>query len=141
MFKKLFQSHFSDQWSINFFEKFLSNSIDTVKIQFTLPAPDDEPSSHGNDECHNANQFYGFTFRRFLTNGGPPPQFFQGENSSSSRSLSDHTFSLQYLQKRAVRITKKSYTSHRERMCTYVVGKPCDIYRLRRNPVVIRVIS
>ena len=65
MFKKLFQSHFSDQWSINFFEKFLSNSIDTVKIQFTLLAPDNEPFSHGNDECHNGNQFYGFTFRRF----------------------------------------------------------------------------
>ena len=46
-------------------------------------------------------------------------------------------FSLQYLWKRAVRITEKPYTYQRERLIEYVVGKPRNIYRLRGNPIVI----
>ena len=67
----------------------IKDAEDTANFDFDTscgPAPDDEPFSHDNDECDNGNQFYGFTFRRFLTNGGPPPQFFQGENSSSRSS-------------------------------------------------------
>ena len=38
-------------------------------------------------------------------------------------------FSMQYLWKRAVRITEKPYTPQRERLCM-LWGKPCNIYRL-----------
>merc|ERR1712088_1106931 len=51
------------------------------------PMPDDD-TFHDNDD-DNGNQFYGFTFRRFLTNGGPPPTFFQGQNSLKSSNKSD----------------------------------------------------
>ena len=33
-----------------------------------------------------------------------------------------------------VRITKKAYAPHSERLCAYVVGKPCNIYRLQGKP-------
>ena len=55
---------------------------------------EDEPLGYDNDD-ENGNQFYGFTFRRFLTNGGPPPQFFQGENSSASSRNSTNSNSAQ----------------------------------------------
>ena len=42
-------------------------------------------------------------------------------------------FSLHYLWKRAIRITEKPSTPKREKKL-YVVGKPFNIYRLRRNP-------
>ena len=43
-------------------------------------------------------------------------------------------FSLQYLWKRAVRITEKPYTYSSKGKIVYVVGKPCHIYRLRGKP-------
>ena len=46
-----------------------------------------------------------------------------------------HRFFLQYLWKRAVRIKEKPYTTQMERLCTYVVGKPCNIHKLWRNPI------
>ena len=55
-------------------------------------------------------------------------QMFTGDLRGSRR------FSLQYLWKRAVRITEKPYTHQRERLCMYALGKPCNIYRLRENP-------
>ena len=39
-------------------------------------------------------------------------------------------FSVQFLWKRTVRIAKKPYTPQRKRLCTYFVGKPCNIYGL-----------
>jgi hypothetical protein len=61
---------------------------DTTNFDFEIPCdpmPEEEISY---DDDDNGNQFYGFTFRRFLTNGGPPPTFFQRENSSKSSSKS-----------------------------------------------------
>ena len=46
-------------------------------------------------------------------------------------------FSLQYLWKRVVRITEKSYKYSSKGKIVYVVGKPYNIYRLRGNPIVI----
>ena len=42
--------------------------------------PDDDDTCDDNEGDDNGNKFYGFTFRRFLTNGGPPSTFFQGQN-------------------------------------------------------------
>ena len=55
---------------------------------------------------------------------------FKGDLRDSLR------FSLQYLWKRAVRITEKPYIPQREILCM-LVGKPCNIYRLQGNPIVI----
>ena len=44
-----------------------------------------------------------------------------------------HRFSLQYLLKKAVRITEKPYNSSKGKI-VYVVGKPCNMYRLRGKP-------
>jgi hypothetical protein len=41
-------------------------------------------------------------------------------------------FSLQYLWKGAVRITEKNLYSSKGKI-VYVVGKPCNIYRLRKK--------
>ena len=48
--------------------------------------------TNNQDNDSNDNQFYGFTFRRFVTNGGPTPEFFQGNaNASSSNHSSSAT--------------------------------------------------
>ena len=58
-----------------------------------------------------------FTFRGTL-------QMFTGDLRGS------HRFSLQYLWKRAVRITEKLYTA-----LLYFLGKPCNSYRLQGSQI------
>ena len=55
------------------------------------PIPSDDELNYDDDNDSNGNQFYGFTFRRFLTNGGPPPDFFQGDNSKSTNKNSGNS--------------------------------------------------
>ena len=50
---------------------------------------DFESNDQGDDP--NNNLFYGFTFRRFITNGGPTPDFFQGNSSSNNQTPSNNS--------------------------------------------------
>ena len=61
---------------------------DTTNFDFEIPCDPMPEEEQPYDDDDNGNQLYGFTFRRFLTNGGPPPTFFQRENSSKSSSKS-----------------------------------------------------
>ena len=78
----------------------LENEEDTRNFDYDFP--DNEHFSHNtnfesNDQekDSSANQFYGFTFRRFVTNGGPTPEFFQGNhhanNSNTGSNASNHS--------------------------------------------------
>lgn len=69
----------------------LMNDYDTSNFD---PIPDRNSDNEDNDfdDYNNGNNdFYGFTFRRFLTNGGPSPQFFIGNKSSSSSTSTPST--------------------------------------------------
>lgn len=63
----------------------IKNPEDTSYFDFDDDTPprqmEDEPD---NDDDTNGNEFYGFTFKRHLIDGGQPPTFFQGSASSNS---------------------------------------------------------
>ena len=67
----------------------LNNAEDTQNFDFPDSVPLNYPDCDLNENDSNANQFYGFTFRRFVTNGGPVPEFFQGGSNGSSNNSND----------------------------------------------------
>ena len=64
----------------------LNNPEDTQNFDFPddMNVPLNQFPDNIDENDSNANQFYGFTFRRFMTNGGPKPEFFQGGSSASN---------------------------------------------------------
>ena len=52
---------------------------DTTNFDFEIPCDPMPEEEQPYDDDDNGNQFYGFTFRRFLTNGGPHPHFSKGK--------------------------------------------------------------
>ena len=69
----------------------LNNAEDTQNFDFPDSVPLHYPDCDSNDNDSNANdsKFYGFTFRRFVTNGGPVPEFFQGSSNGASNNSND----------------------------------------------------
>ena len=63
----------------------IDNGEDTSHFDFDdeqLPRQlEEEPDL---DDDTNGNEFYGFTFKRHLIDGGQPPAFFQGAAASSA---------------------------------------------------------
>ena len=73
----------------------LKNDEDTQNFDFPDDSVPNYPDFDLTEGDTNANQFYGFTFRRFVTNGGPAPEFFQGSSfrntaGSTSNNLSSN---------------------------------------------------